>query len=90
MRRIYTAEQVYRAFRKALKQHEIITINQLRNILFGVMEDHLFNDTYLDCLSDLYDAGYIDQDTFDEAFEAMYLYYGDLVTEFVEDYDKEL
>jgi hypothetical protein len=90
MLRLYTAEQVYRAFRKELKQHQIHTIDQLRDILFDMMESRLMPQTYLDYLTDLYDSEYIDQDTFDDAFEAIYLYYGDLITSFIEDYEEEL
>lgn len=86
MLRLYTRSQVYRACRKELKKHRVSGVELARNILFRLMDTRLIPNTYLDYLSDLYAAEYIEEYTFDEAFDAIHLYYGDLITQFIEDH----
>lgn len=89
MNRLYTQEQVFRAFRKEMRKYQIQSIDQLKEVLFNYMDERFIHDTYLDILTDLYGEGYLTEDTFDEAIDALYLYYGDLVSEFIQEVEDD-
>lgn len=83
MAKLLTPEQAKRAFRKEARKYEIESSEHLTTVLFDYMDDKLLAGTYFDTLLDLYTVGYLSEESFDEATEAIYLYYGDLITEFV-------
>ena len=83
MSKLYTEEQVFRAFRKEMRKHQIQSIDHLKDILFNLMDERFIYDSYLDTLTDLYSAGYLSEDAFDESVDGLYLYYGDLVSAFI-------
>jgi len=90
MLRLYTKEQVFRAIRKHLKQHLNITnCDGQRELAFELMDDKLVNHIYLDLLVDFYSAGLIEEEEFDAAYDAMYLYYGDIIEEYFKEIDCE-
>jgi hypothetical protein len=90
MRRLYTREQVYRAIRKQLvKYSSIREYDAVRSLLFDLMDEKFISNTYFDYLTDLLAEEYITEETFDDAFDAMYLYYGDLIEQFMKENEDE-
>jgi hypothetical protein len=83
MARLHTPEQAFRAFRKVMRNYEIESEDHLKNLLFDYVDEKLLSGVYFDTLLDLYTAEYITEDTFDEASEGIYLYYGDLIEDFI-------
>ncbi len=91
MRRLYTKQQVFRAIRKRLRDYPAVReYDAVRNLLFDLMEDKFLNDVYLDFVADLYNEDYINQEVFDEASDAMYMYYGDLIEQYLKENEDEL
>lgn len=87
MGRLLTPEQTKRAFKKEALKHLITDKEQLKTVLFDYVDDKLINDIFLDTLVELYAADYITDEVLDDATDAMYMYYGDLVLEMVDAFD---
>lgn len=89
MSRLYTPEQAKRAFRKEIRKREFKSLAASQDGLFDLLDDRFVPASYLDILSDLYGAGCLSEESFDEAYDAIYLYYGDILMEFLEEIEDE-
>lgn len=83
--RLLTKEQTFRAFRKTLRSYPDIHADQVEDVLWEYVDDKAINFVFLDILEELYEADYITTDEMEVVRDAMYLYYGDLVREFIEE-----
>jgi hypothetical protein len=82
--RLLTKEQTFRAFRKSLRAYPDIQANQIEDVLWEYVDETAINYVFLELLEDLYEMDYITTDELEAVRDAMYLYYGDLVKEFIE------
>lgn len=87
MGRLLTPEQTKRAFKKEALKHLITDKEQLKTVLFNYVDDKLISEVFLDTLVELYSAAYITDETLEDATDALYMYYGDLVFEMVDAFD---
>jgi hypothetical protein len=81
--RLLTKEQTFRAFRKALRDYPGIHADQIEDVLWEYLDDKAINYIFVEILEDLYEADYLTYDELEASRDAMILYYGDLVKEFI-------
>jgi hypothetical protein len=86
MGRLLTPEQTKRAFKKESLKHIITDQEQLKTVLFNYVDNKLINDVFIDTLVELYAAGYITDETLEDASDGMYMYYGDVVMDMVDNF----
>ena len=86
MKRLYTEEQVFRMLRRKVRKYEIKDKEHATDVFFALMDDTLLNHVFLDILDDLYDTNFISPETHEEVSDMLYMYYGDIITKFI---DKE-
>jgi hypothetical protein len=82
--RLLTKEQTFRAFRKTLRGYPNIEADQVEDVLWEYVDETAINYVFLELLEDLYETDYITYDELEVVRDAMYLYYGDLVKQFIE------